>query len=51
MPFVVHTTMFLPSLIGQGTQEQKEEWVGRALEYRILGTYAQVILTCYNLNN
>ncbi|KAL4084612.1 hypothetical protein QTP88_027543 [Uroleucon formosanum] len=44
IPFAVHTTMFLPSLIGQGNQEQKEEWVGRALEYKILGTYAQTEL-------
>lgn len=46
IPFAVHTIMFLPSLIGQGTQEQKEEWLGRAFKYTILGTYAQVILTC-----
>jgi len=52
IPFAVHTVMFLPSLVSQSTQEQKEEWVERAFKYSILGTYAQVILTCYNyLNN
>jgi len=51
IPFAVHTVMFLPSLISQGTPEQTEEWVGRAFQYSILGTYAQVILTWYNLNN
>jgi len=40
--------MFLPSLIGQGTPEQQEEWVGRAFKNSILGTYAQVILTYFN---
>ncbi|KAL5236415.1 hypothetical protein ACI65C_003825 [Semiaphis heraclei] len=44
IPFAVHTVMFLPSLIGQGTPEQKEEWVGRAFKYSILGTYAQTEL-------
>lgn len=47
IPFAVHTVMFLPSLIGQCTPEQKEEWVGRAFKYSILGTYAQVILSCF----
>ncbi|XP_026805001.1 probable peroxisomal acyl-coenzyme A oxidase 1 [Rhopalosiphum maidis] len=44
VPFGVHTFMFLPSLIGQGTPEQQEEWVGRAFKNSILGTYAQTEL-------
>lgn len=37
--------MFLPSLMGQGTPEQQEEWVPRAYNNQVLGTYAQVIPT------
>lgn len=42
VPFAVHTVMFLPSLLGQGSSEQQEEWVGRAFNNQIIGTYAQV---------
>ncbi|KAE9532033.1 hypothetical protein AGLY_010235 [Aphis glycines] len=44
VPFNVHSIMFLPSLIGQGTPEQQEEWVERAFNNSILGTYAQTEL-------
>ncbi|XP_025203617.1 probable peroxisomal acyl-coenzyme A oxidase 1 [Melanaphis sacchari] len=44
VPFSVHTVMFLPSLINQGTPEQQDEWVGRAFKNEILGTYAQTEL-------
>lgn len=43
MPFTVHVVMFLPTIIGQGTPEQREEWVERAFKNQIIGTYAQVI--------
>ncbi|VVC32713.1 Acyl-coenzyme A oxidase, N-terminal,Acyl-CoA oxidase/dehydrogenase, central domain,Acyl-CoA [Cinara cedri] len=44
IPLDVHVTMFLPTLIGQGTPEQQSEWVPRALSNEILGTYAQTEL-------
>ena len=33
--------MFVPTLIGQATEEQKDKWLNRALKYEIIGTYAQ----------
>lgn len=48
VPFNVHSIMFLPSLIGQGTPEQQEEWVERAFKNSILGTYAQVMFIYIN---
>lgn len=43
VPFLVHTVMFLPSIMSQGTPEQQEKWLVRAYNNQILGTYAQVI--------
>ncbi|CAH1248086.1 ACOX1 [Branchiostoma lanceolatum] len=40
-PFGLHTSMFLPTLRGQGTDEQKAKWLKMAEEYAIIGTYAQ----------
>lgn len=43
-PLGVHFVMFLPTLLGQGTVEQQGEWLGRAWNLEILGTYAQTEL-------
>lgn len=40
----VHYGMFLPTIIGQGTDEQKKEWVEKAQSLSIIGTYAQTEL-------
>lgn len=40
--------MFLPTIMGQGTSEQQAEWMGRAWNLEIMGTYAQVgWLACF----
>lgn len=41
-PLGVHFVMFLPTLLGQATTDQQAEWLGRAWNLEILGTYAQV---------
>jgi hypothetical protein len=41
-PFSISTLMFASAIIGQGTPEQKEMWLQRAMNHKILGTYAQV---------
>lgn len=33
--------MFLPTLDGQSTPEQRDKWVDKAKNYHMLGTYAQ----------
>lgn len=43
-PLGVHFVMFLPTIMGQGTTEQQAEWMGRAWNLEILGTYAQVFI-------
>ncbi|CAI2166855.1 3243_t:CDS:2 [Funneliformis geosporum] len=43
-PFGVHRGMFIPTLISQGTEEQKKEFLIPALQYKILGCYAQTEL-------
>ncbi|XP_078585053.1 peroxisomal acyl-coenzyme A oxidase 1-like [Branchiostoma floridae x Branchiostoma japonicum] len=40
-PMSVHTRMFLPTLYGQATEQQKEKWLKLAENYAIIGTYAQ----------
>ncbi|XP_035660314.1 peroxisomal acyl-coenzyme A oxidase 1-like [Branchiostoma floridae] len=40
-PFGLHTSMFLPTLRGQATAEQKAKWLKMAENYAIIGTYAQ----------
>jgi hypothetical protein len=41
-PFALNTLVFASAIIGQGTAEQQEMWLERSLNYKILGTYAQV---------
>lgn len=41
-PLSVHFVMFVPTILGQGTVDQQGEWLGRAWNLEILGTYAQV---------
>ncbi|RIA90727.1 acyl-CoA dehydrogenase/oxidase [Glomus cerebriforme] len=43
-PFGAHRGMFIPTLIGQGTKEQKEKFLVPALNYQIIGCYAQTEL-------
>ncbi|XP_055310444.1 probable peroxisomal acyl-coenzyme A oxidase 1 [Sitodiplosis mosellana] len=43
-PFAVHFVMFVPTILGQGTLEQQGEWLGRAWNMEIVGTYAQTEL-------
>ncbi|XP_064651939.1 peroxisomal acyl-coenzyme A oxidase 1-like [Lineus longissimus] len=40
-PFNLHDLMFLPTLLNQGTQEQQEKWMEKAMTYEIVCTYAQ----------
>ena len=40
----VHFVMFIPTLIGQATEEQQTEWLERAWNCNIIGTYAQTEL-------
>ena len=40
-PYGLHTVMFIPAIIGQGTQEQKDKWLPLANNYDIIGCYAQ----------
>lgn len=41
-PFSLHFVMFIPAIMGQATEEQKEYWLKRARNMDIIGTYAQV---------
>lgn len=43
-PFALHYVMFITTLMGQATLEQQAEWIQRAWNLDILGTYAQVIV-------
>lgn len=43
-PLTVHFVMFLPTLLGQATPEQQAEWLPRAWNCNIIGTYAQTEL-------
>lgn len=43
-PFSLHYVMFIPTLLGQGTIEQQAEWINKAWNCDILGTYAQTEL-------
>ena len=43
-PHGLHTGMFIPALMGQSTAEQQKQWLNRAQQYEILGTYAQTEL-------
>jgi hypothetical protein len=37
----LHDGVFVPNLLGQMDDAQKEKWVNKALNYEILGCYAQ----------
>lgn len=41
-PLALHYVMFIPALMGQGTSEQQAEWLSKAYNLNIIGTYAQV---------
>jgi acyl-CoA oxidase len=41
---VLHDGVFIPTIQGQGTDEQKEKWLDLAYNYKIIGTYAQTEL-------
>lgn len=43
-PFELHYGMFIPTLRGQGSDEQQEKWLTLALTRQITGTYAQTEL-------
>ncbi|KAF9999971.1 hypothetical protein BGZ65_004755 [Modicella reniformis] len=40
-PFGLHRSMFMPTLVSQGTAEQHEKFLMPALRYEIIGCYAQ----------
>jgi acyl-CoA oxidase len=43
-PITVHFVMFLPALMNHGNSEQQAEWISRAWNCNIIGTYAQTEL-------
>nr|CAI5843398.1 unnamed protein product [Callosobruchus analis] len=43
-PVNLHYVMFIPTLMGQGTVEQQAEWIQKAWNCDIIGTYAQTEL-------
>ncbi|PWN90058.1 putative acyl-CoA oxidase [Acaromyces ingoldii] len=43
-PFGLHKSMFITTIDSMGTDEQKEEWLGPAMRYEIIGCYAQTEL-------
>ncbi|KAM3958975.1 acyl-coenzyme A oxidase 1 [Aphomia sociella] len=43
-PITLHFAMFIPTIIGQGTDEQRDYWLKRAKNMEIIGTYAQTEL-------
>ena len=49
-PFTISTLMFASAIAGQGTPEQQATWLPRALNHKILGTYAQVSANVTELN-
>ena len=40
-PIGLHTSMFMPTLRNQASEEQKAKWLNRSQNYEIIGTYAQ----------
>ncbi|XP_076261725.1 acyl-CoA oxidase 1 [Rhynchophorus ferrugineus] len=43
-PLTLHFVMFIPTIMGQGTFEQQAEWIEKAWDCKIIGTYAQTEL-------
>lgn len=43
-PLTLHYVMFIPTIMGQGNFEQQAEWIQKAWECNIIGTYAQTEL-------
>ncbi|XP_047520122.1 probable peroxisomal acyl-coenzyme A oxidase 1 [Pieris napi] len=43
-PMGVHYIMFMPAILNQGTEEQQAQWMPRAWNSSIIGTYAQTEL-------
>ncbi|XP_044765902.1 probable peroxisomal acyl-coenzyme A oxidase 1 [Coccinella septempunctata] len=43
-PLTLHYVMFIPTLLGQGSVEQQGEWLNKAWNCQIVGTYAQTEL-------
>lgn len=37
----VHFDMFIPAIMSMGTQQQQDEWLERAWNYKIIGSYVQ----------
>lgn len=50
-PLTLHYVMFIPTLMGQGTIEQQAEWIQKAWNCDIIGTYAQVIINSKNFHS
>lgn len=44
LPSFLHDVAFVPTLKGQADEEQKEKWLEPALNYAIIGCYAQTEL-------
>lgn len=44
-PLGLHYVMFIPALMGQANMDQQAEWLVKAYNLNIIGTYAQVIST------
>ncbi|GBP29033.1 Probable peroxisomal acyl-coenzyme A oxidase 1 [Eumeta japonica] len=40
-PVAVHILMFLPAILGQASAEQRAQWLPRAINANIIGTFAQ----------
>ncbi|XP_037941254.1 probable peroxisomal acyl-coenzyme A oxidase 1 [Teleopsis dalmanni] len=43
-PMTLHFVMFVPTIMGQGTMDQQMEWLPKAWDCSIIGTYAQTEL-------
>ena len=44
LPTALHWGMFVPTIRGQGTDAQKDEWLPKAMQLQVVGTYAQTEL-------
>ena len=44
LPLGLHMIMFIPTIQRQGTNEQVDKFAKKAMNYEILGTYAQTEL-------